>query len=141
MQFDRGSFPDQCEYRHLGVKIMVRLFIATACLAIGCAGCAVLSSETLEQLNKDDRAPRGTYYALPKGIVTATLQVNQQDVAFTLTVDGPAYVPDLAHAYYLGYKAHPSYKDDIRITTTKEGLLTRVASSTTDQTPSRLASA
>ena len=104
-------------------------------IALGCASCTIWTSETPEQVLKDDRAPRGVHYALPKGVVKLTLTVVPASANYTLTIDAPTYIPDMDHSYYLRYRSHPSYSDDVRVFTNKDGFLTRVAASTTDQTP------
>jgi hypothetical protein len=99
------------------------------------AGCTILTSESLEDLNKSSRAPRGVHYSLPKGVIDVKLSVEPQKANFKLSLENVRYIPDPSHRYYLQYLPHPSYKDEISVATTKDGLLTTVNTDTTDLTP------
>jgi hypothetical protein len=100
-----------------------------------CAGCTVLTSETLEQVKGDERAPRGLYYALPMGSARATLTVLPSKTEFSLTITQGDNLPDPNHRYFLQYRSNPAYKDDVTAVTNEKGLLTSVTSTTEDMTP------
>jgi hypothetical protein len=107
--------------------------IALAASAL--AGCTVWTSETLDQVAKADRAPRGVMYALPKGVVTVTLTVLPSRGTFDLEFSEVQHVPDPELSYVLRYTPHPSYTDDVDVKTKPNGLLELVNSKTKDQTP------
>ncbi len=110
----------------------VRIYPVLAALTLG--GCTIWTSETLEQVQKDNRAPNGVYYALPKGVVALTLSVVSDKAQFKLELAEPNYVPDPKHSFLLRYQPHPSYNDDVKVITTNDGLLSSVTSTTKDET-------
>src|SRR5262245_7067317 len=113
----------------------MRTPIAFACLSALCAGCTVLGSDSPLDLQRDERSANGVYYALPKGIVNLTLLGNDAG-QFDLQISDPVFGPDPAHRYFLRYKPHPSYDDDIAITMNDSGrpFLKTIRSKATDKT-------
>ncbi len=113
----------------------MRTSIVLACLSALCVGCTVLGSDSPLDLQRDDRPANGVYYTLPKGIVNLTLLGNDAG-QFDLQVSDPVFGPDSAHRYFLRYKPHPSYDDDIVISMNDSGrpFLKSIRSKATDKT-------
>lgn len=117
--------------------MLLRLYslLAAVLIAWSSGACTVLTSETAADLRADGRAPRGVNYMLPKGLVDISLWVSREGL-FELTVGPPKYVPDPRHRYFLRYRPHPSYDDEITVKMSDSGLpfLKSVSSITTDKT-------
>jgi hypothetical protein len=110
----------------------VRALAATACAAL--SGCSVLSSQTAKDLIEEGSAATGVRYALPRSVVDMALYVDPDKATFHVVLDGPHSIADPQHRYYLQYRPHPSYDDDIAVTVSDKGLLKTVSSTSTDRT-------
>jgi len=99
----------------------------------GLAGCAlpVMESSNLNKLDSQtlyqEKLNNKLIYFLPKGLVK--LKYTKEK---TMTAD-IIYFPDPGHPYLLTYHTIPWYKDDVTIAVSKEGLLTSVNVTTTNQ--------
>jgi hypothetical protein len=104
--------------------------------ALFATACTVLESETPGQLNQAGRSFGGVYYALPRGIVDISLVADEPAGIFTIKVSEPTFIPDGKHRYFLRYRPHPSYEDEITVTMVKDGrpLLKSISATTTDKT-------
>lgn len=109
-------------------------FITFQFLAVAISACAALTSATIDELNTEAESPQGVSYYLPKGVIDLTLSVEPRKAIFTLTIDGPRYIPDPGERYYLRYRPLPNYEDKISVETNNRSFLKAVRASSTDHT-------
>ena len=98
----------------------------------------MVGSHTASQIIENGERPSGIYYALPKGVVEAKLEVvitegvNQQE--FVLDIGEPKFIPDPKQRYFLRYRPLPQYHDDIKITVNDNTFIKKIDANTTDKT-------
>lgn len=111
------------------------VFFGVAAALLTC-GCTVLTSELPSDLLENERAPAGVDYMLPKGLVTATLSVNETTGEFDFGISEVEWVPDTQLRYFLRYRPHPSYDDEVTVTMVESGkpFIKQIDSDTTDRT-------
>lgn len=78
-------------------------------------GCTALTSETVDDLDSRGRGPKGIKYSLPVGLNLVELWVHPKNAVFELKVHNPEFFADPSHQYYLRYRPHITYNDDINI--------------------------
>jgi hypothetical protein len=112
----------------------MRTFVVCASLAALCAGCTVLTSDSLLSVSAEKRTASGVHYALPRGSVTLTIAGDTAGM-FEFKISEPEFFPDPVHQYFLRYQPHPSYDDDITITMASgKPVLKKIKSTTEDKT-------
>lgn len=114
----------------------VRGLCAVVLASLACGGCTVLTSDTIAELSTSGRAPSGVHYALPRALVDVELRVGDRGSLFELAISDPKYVADHKHRYFLRYRPHPSYEDEIRVEMVGDGrpFLKSVSATTIDKT-------
>jgi hypothetical protein len=128
------------ERRQASFPLRVARMTAYAIMGLAVASCTVLSSTSPDRLAADGHAPTGTFYALPMGLVPVTLKVKKATGRYYVDVGVPEYSPDPKHRYLLQYRPMPNYDDVIHVEVTPgTGLIKKINSTTTDQTPAIIA--
>jgi hypothetical protein len=95
-------------------------------------GCTAVHTQMLGPTDN-----RGIVYYLPKGVTTVSVvEVKRPDksVGQALRLGETTYLPDTNQAYCLNHKPSVWADDDLAVTLTPEGLLSRIAVSTQDRT-------
>ena len=112
--------------------------VLTAFLLSGCSS-KVFDSSLIDEIDiKNNTVNRGVIYALPRGLVSTTIErkkTNGVDV-LDVTMNDPIIIPDTNLMFHLEYKKDTTSTDSIVVQTNKKGLLTSVSTTTEDAVPS-----
>ena len=100
-----------------------------------CAGCAALSTTTIDDVARNGDPARGIDYALPYGLVSIAASVVPATAVFTLSISEPKFVADPNHRYLLQYHPLPNYEDKITVTMHPGSpFFQKITADTTDKT-------